>query len=453
MKNRLILIIALAAGTAYACPGDSDYYSPNPGDPDFNPLHPDYDYDGDGIDNWEDDDIDGDGIPNCADLDPTTRPPTGNFEDGVPVWVDCPPWQPGCLDISERGTCLGMDPSCDTDLDGIPNSDDDDDDGDGWDDVNDPDHPNYDPTHPQSDPDCDGLKNFEDDDDDDDGIPDDEDENETCPDEGDPDPPDDEPPEPPDAPDPPDEPILPEPPAPPDNPQPPDDPDPPTEPEPPGPDPDPIPEPPSDDECCEAICTRLDAVIMWLDLNTSYQDLILDELHKFRADFAQQMGRFINGETGRLDTIAEHVAYANTLTLEDREYQFDQTWYLEQIYGLLYAQNNDEPTPEPGEYEELETISTDTEDLVGATTDNQGMITEYGHDFSLPDISKNDDTDTPPTIEIQYQFTGMLAGFPEIDIDVDLTPFEPIRNMVHAALYLLITTQAIFIVWRELEKK
>lgn len=50
-----------------------------------------------------------------------------------------------------------------------------DEDGDGIPDINDPDHPDYDPYHPNSDFDGDGTTNFNDSDDDDDGIFDDED--------------------------------------------------------------------------------------------------------------------------------------------------------------------------------------------------------------------------------------------------------------------------------------
>ena len=64
------------------------------------------------------------------------------------------------------------DPNSDPDDDGIPNSTDPDDDGDGTPDVNDPDHPDYNSADPGSDPDGDGTPNSTDPDDDGDGTPD-----------------------------------------------------------------------------------------------------------------------------------------------------------------------------------------------------------------------------------------------------------------------------------------
>ncbi len=442
-----IAILVMFAGSAYACPGNSDMYSPNPDDPNFNPLHPDADYDGDGIPNSEDPDDDNDGILDCED--PEVTPPT--YPPGLepPIWINCPPWLP-CTPLPDRGTdCVSMAPACDTDGDGVTNDLDDDDDDDGVNDVNDPDHPDYDPTDPQSDPDCDGIPNSEDPDDDDDGVLDDDDPSPTCPPDEDPDPdPDPDPPEPPEPPEPP---IRPDPPNPPDDRPPPDlppDPDPPTDPRPPGGG-DPIdPAPPGIDECCQAIIERLDVIVMWLN----YSNDVLQQLNENAAGARDDMYGYMN------DLMYDDRSYFKVIIAQG-EYlsdylqlyylqNSDQTWYLQQLYEQFYVANGSLPNP-PADLVGY-SFGSSTTSLAGLGAAHDDSMSENLQDFRLPDITPYmEESVVAPSWD--FEFVLPVTNHPMV-FAVDFAPMTPLRDAAHFAILILAYIHGITIVVSVLRK-
>ncbi len=202
--------------------------------------------------------------------------------------------------------------------------------------------------------------------------------------------------------------------------------------------------------------------MMWLDHQTGYLDATLAEINELRLDLFTLPNRLTNGDTGALDYANQSLQYANILALErrtimyeDRELQYDQTWYLQQIYSIMFSSNdNDDQTDDPSDdIPEVDQIETTTANLHDLHSEHKDLIGEYNNDFSLPDTSMYTDEEDPPTLEIQYEFDGWFAGLPDFDIQVDLTPFAGIRLLVHSAVYFLTTIQAIFIIWKELEKK
>ncbi|MCR9076220.1 MAG: hypothetical protein NXI07_09305, partial [bacterium] len=81
---------------------------------------------------------------------------------------------------------------------------------------------------------------------------------------------------------------------------------------------------------------------------------------------------------------------------------------------------------------------------------HQDAQTEYGQEFGLPDITAYQDNEDP-VWELSLQFARDY-GVDINDITVDLSPFEPVRNMVRAAIMLIVGLNGIFIVWKELRK-
>ncbi len=354
MKHALIIAITASTTIAqtayYAAIGNSDLYSADPNQPNFNPFHPDFDLDNDGILNKDDFDQNGDGVADWTQFTAGWRllhvenicfngyngPSAPNSIEFCDVWQVIGPNQIPYWPIDT------IDELADNDGDGLNNRDDIDEDNDGLRDERDPDSYYFQPTNDDADVDGDGIKNYLDPDIDGDGCPNEFEEdlqqseydptdggdcscqdlyngteqdwdNDGCPNEMDPDPCDPvyscDPNEPPDAPLPgsgnpggePNDPDAPDPDNPdapdlPDMTNDPDDPNEPTEPtEPDGGDPD-LPEPDPMDACCAALTTRLDLIIQWADYNTGWNRNTFEELKLIREDLYQFMYDMVYGQ-------------------------------------------------------------------------------------------------------------------------------------------------------------
>ncbi|MHA7812894.1 MAG: thrombospondin type 3 repeat-containing protein [Phycisphaerales bacterium] len=477
----------------------------------------DYDLDNDGQDNYFDDDDDGDGIKDVFDLDhpfcssilvnqrlwhyavftePCNNPPTNSTND---INRNNPAWQ-----------------NADVDNDGIPNTDDvswDSDidvDGDeilNWDDncpedsnPAQPDRDNddvgnhcdnceYDANPDQLDTDLDGwgdecdncptLSNpdqFDTDGDgvgdecqnldtDGDGIPDLED---NCPEianplqednDGDglgnecdptPDggggggtrPPDL--PEPPEIDDPPDD-TPPDPPQPPETEPPDDDPEPPDPPQPPA---------PPDDECCEAITSRLDILILYAETDYDLdhnRNVRLKNIETYMQSFYEALvspdlgiGGILPDMNQALYDMRGYLAKLDSYALENRQWQHDQTWYLEQLYAATGA------TPIGPSLTPIDFRNASAK-IQRMETDFIENMEEHRQIFGLPEIEDYEDSEDP-TWELSMQPIRQY-GLQIDDITIDFTSLQTTRNLVHSAMLILATLNSIFIVWRELEKK
>lgn len=467
MKTQLTIFLIIAGtatsnAIAQGCPGNSDLYSPDQFQPNFNPWHPDADLDNDGIINSEDDDMDGDGIKNGCDpvQDRCTDGTVGN-----PYWCDTCWWLP-CLQSETQypRSGGGVRPDEDPDGDGDPNSIDTDDDNDGCPDVNDPDNPDYDPTHPDSDPDGDGDPNILDLDDDGDGCPDECDTNpcdpgegggEDCPCEDD----NNNNNEPGDREDDPEPDPRPDNDNPDDRPEPPspgnrdDVPDVPSDPEPPTP-----PDPPEDDPCCIAITSRLDNLLLYADDNSQMNRIINVQLSNLNEWMRQLYDGLLVGDgnsflttfQNQLDDVNDFLAQNQAFTREDLEYQFDQTWYLQQIY-------NEGLEVDLGEYDnhhtyEYQQFNDSTSAIQRLQIDHKTAISEAGQNFTLPDIESFSDDEAPAVWTLNMAFMSTF-GIQMTPITVDFTPYSALRGIVHTVIYIMVTLNSIFIVWAELKKQ
>lgn len=466
-----ICVLFLIAGTAQSfaqsvdpdCPGNSDVYSSDPFQTNFNPWHPDADLDNDGIPNKDDDDMDGDGIDdNC---DPVMGL-CGPLVKDPPYWC-APCWFVPCSTPETAGVILtnggGARPNEDPDKDGIPNHLDEDDDNDGCPDSQDPDNPDYD-HESWGDQDGDGIPNVLDDDKDGDGCPDECDDDPCdpsvsgecpCEDDEPPDPPNDDPPEPPGREDPPEPPEddPPDEPDPPIGPEPPDEPEPPEEPEPPGGGDPPV-DPPDDDQCCQAITQRLDHVILWLDFNSSKLDVVNENLFAQRDEMYRFMNDLMYDDRSYMKTIIRQ-GYNLSIYLDRYDQQFhDQTWYLEQLYGLMWdaAQDDDDDddpiVDDPDQPDDYEFVS-GTSAVIGLNSTHETEMSEHGFDFNLPDIEDFSDQPDAPVWDFQVDLP-MVSN--TLDIHVDFAPMQPIRNAVSYAMMFLATLHSFRIVTRTLKK-
>lgn len=499
---KLVLVMTIIAGTATGAMADDPpplspcnngtVGSSDPQSPDFNPYHPDFDWDGDGIPNKDDPDIDGDGIPNCEDGEWYTRPsqnPNWPVEKPIPIWDNPASYgrdksydDPSTfaadaewllrIDDAMRGDFDGGQPNPgdflppynllgDPDGDGVRNYLDSDDDGDGIPDINDPDHPAYDPNHPDSDMDCDGIKNKDDPDIDGDGIP-----NECDPNPANMCEPDTEPlpgedceqygepgkPEPPKGPGPGDRPDPPPPNDRPD-PSPPED-DPPAGPPPPQSPPIPPtpPDPPSDDECCVAICARLDILIMQNQFQSNTLVNILAAVQRFTGDgdtggsFAHFYRRMIS-DTDSFRNRVDNVAW----TLADK---LDLVIHEIKWTNQLLTGNQGGQDPTAPQY-------ADGLSAPRAFLDNQknhvgiAMGDEFPDWNIFPDISDYSDDEQAPvwTFTVPIPTFGFGGGGPsDFSFTIDFEPFDSVRGPAHAAILIIVTIQALLMIWEEFRR-
>lgn len=448
-------------GTAMSCLGGYFYGSTDPASPNFNPYHPFFDFDGDGIANRNDCDWDGDGIPNHIDPDP--------WSINCPWWAPCDPEdEDNWLRTYNRGSDAPPGHPCwnyyypfgcddDPDCDGIPNWMDDDDLNDGRPDVNNPHHPSYDPAHPDSDLDCDGIPNKDDDDKDGDGI---------CnhcdplplthpcslagPDTPLPDCDCDDDPGGPGGPGGPDDPQWPgnpgggsDDPPPPTNPRPNPNPEEDTPPPPPPSVPPPppsgiiIPPAPKDDECCEAICARLDEIIFRVQRLDTTSVAMLNALHRFIGD----------GDNGGL---WQHF-YQRMISDPDsfRNRVDDGLWtiadYLDAIRRSLASSDPDGSPPGNLTLRSWkDTADEHKADIDARLSDEQ---------FSMPDLTGYADAGSPPV----WSFSLTMPSFwsqtpPTLSYTVDWSFFASIRPLVHGGIFFLVGVQCVFIIWEELRR-
>lgn len=448
----LIATLALALSTCAATAQHTDNGNggslggSNPDERDYNPLHPDSDLDGDGIPNKDDPDMDGDG--KCDDgSDPDGITPQGDNDKTSNPWkydedgeaYEFPP--PDLFDDSPGG---------DIDGDGIINQDDVDDDNDGVPDENDPDHWDYDPTHPFSDHDGDGLPNDIDDDDDGDCIPDtidvnpdDSNNGDDCGpapgtdcDDGDPSDDPDAPQDPVDPSDPTNDPELPsdpvDPPIPPKHPE--NDPDPPEPPENPT-DPPTNPDPGTCD-CCEYLLERLDLIRQ----RVRY---FQEDFYRFYRDFDayDDYARYLGG---RLVTDADswrnvQFQYLGTI-IGQQDRQAD---VLEALYEqLLTIPGDGEPVPD-----DLFTVE-DMEDTLQANIDSlTGIITNPVVIPSPPESA--------PVHDIYFDPGDYISIYngPPFSVTIDWTPYSVYRPFVHAFLIFWVTVNQFFFIYAEFAKR
>ncbi len=469
---------------------------PNPALPNFNPYHPDADWDGDGIPNKDDPDIDGDGIPNCDDPERYTRPsmnPNWEIDRPIPIW-DVPPTiidggyddpatfemdQAWLLRLQDQRGWDGGDNNPlnwlppynitgDPDGDGVINLFDLDDDGDGIPDINDPDHPAYDPTHPDSDMDCDGIKNSDDPDMDGDGIP-----NECDPNPGNTCEPDTKPlpgpdcnetpgptdpnpgggqGEPPTPPGQPGGPSRPDPPPPHDRP----DPSPPADDPPPVPPPvhtippllEPPPDPPKDSECCIAICARLDEIIRLTTFNSNIHVYTLNALQRFvgDGDSGGLWGHFYKRMISDPDSFRNRMddgvwTVADLLLLVHDEIK----WTNELLSGSGGGADMFLPRA-PGPLGDVNNLTP----WYDRQVDNLG---EFGMDNLLPNIDKYSDPSTPPvwTFVIPFPAIGPIDHGP-LSFTIDWAFYAPIRPIVNGMLFVLVSLNGVRILWEEFRR-
>jgi hypothetical protein len=262
------------------------------------------------------------------------------------------------------------------------------------------------------------------------------------------------PPEPPPVDDPPPHDDPPDPPEPP-NPEPPDDdPDPPDPPEP--------PQPPGggggDCECCEAITARLDILITYSEdlaiihrnSNRRLQNIEEWQAAMYHALISPDFG--VNGILPDMQVamydIRAYLGQMQAFMREDRELQYDQNWYLEQLLASgIRIQDGDYVAPNTGDDIDLGSAASGIAQLPAAHLEAQ---VEHDQEFGLPDISAYQDNEDP-VWELSLQFARDY-GVDINDISVNLSPFEPVRNMVRAAITLIVGLNGIFIVWKELRK-
>jgi hypothetical protein len=133
------------------------------------------------------------------------------------------------------------------------------------------------------------------------------------------------------------------------------------------------------------------------------------------------------------------------LQREDREFQHDQTWYLEQIYNGTIG--GDGTLPNHGDDIVISSSSSAIAQLPIKHLQNQQ---EQNQMFHLPDIEQYEDNQDP-VIDIPLAFARNI-GVPIDDVSVNLSPYEPVRDFVRASLLVLATLNGIFIVWREFRK-
>ena len=276
------------------------------------------------------------------------------------------------------------------------------------------------------------------------------------------DPPVIDPPDPPDAPDPPDPPL-------PDDPPPPDEPN--NDPDVPEPDPDDNPDdpdgtddnpaPPIDDECCIAITTRLDSLIMWEGTNAAYQSAQLQTLQYFRADMSTYFHDLIYGQdqgdgapgvlqTNNLQNAQIIANQQHQISYMERYdgYLFDAVWYLEQIANSDF----DPGTNAPPTTDKNFTPTSSTQALIGLEQAHIDSSVEEGNQFQKLDIAEMQDS-AAPTMTIAMGGMADGLGLNLGNITVDFSPYQAIRDLVHAGMLILATLGAIQLVWGELRKQ
>ncbi len=517
MGRSLIFILIACSGAAWGqaslCnPGSVG--QPNPALPNFNPYHPDADFDGDGVPNKSDSDDDGDGIPDCEDTEVFTRPimnPNWPADRPIPIWdppcgspgsPPCPPLSlddrplsdPSTVDEDEawlasfesgsRGWTGGdnnpgywlppFNLTGDADGDGVPNWLDSDDDNDGVPDWADPDHPMYDPHHADADMDCDGVPNWQDDDIDGDGIPNDCDPN---PEDGcvpDTEPIDSEecggePPEPPR----PRPPSRPEPPPPHDRPDPnppADDPDPPSPPDRPDPPPEPKIDPgggggdPGDDECCAAICERLDILI---ELGRQTVDQLY-EIHTLAVEsnyydklLYQRLISDGDSLRNRMDNALWTIADLMQLVLHEAIYTNDLLYYIADTGGM----GGPDVPPPSGPSGSFSPIgeARNFYDLVGSPDSYGGGVKAEleewtGSWYALEQFRALagigfEEGKSAPVWEFEIPFPAIGAFSPEpLAVSVDFAFYEPVRVPVFILIYAICLLNGMKMVWEELRR-
>jgi hypothetical protein len=257
-----------------------------------------------------------------------------------------------------------------------------------------------------------------------------------------------EPPEPPTPDDPPDHDGPDDPPPPPDTEVDPDDPDIPDPPQPPA--------PPIDDLCCLAITSRLDNLLLYAEDTAQLHRNSNTHLENINTWLEAMYGALVSPDHGVWGLIPDiqrtlydmraYMGQMQALMLEDRDYQHDQTWYLQQIYAGVQGGDGGD-LPEPGEEIDLGSAASGIAQLRIAHAQAQ---TEYGQEFSTPDIEEYTDS-TDPLWQLPMGF-ARDAGVPFNDIVIDLTPYTGVRDIVRTSIILLVTLNAIFIVWGEFRK-
>lgn len=251
-------------------------------------------------------------------------------------------------------------------------------------------------------------------------------------------------PEPPEIDDPPDD-TPPDPPQPPETEPPDDDPEPPDPPQPPA---------PPDDECCEAITSRLDILILYAETDYDLdhnRNVRLKNIETYMQSFYEALvspdlgiGGILPDMNQALYDIRGYLAKLDSYALENRQWQHDQAWYLEQIF----ASTGNTVSGGPGEEFDFTNAAGPIQQMQGSAITN---MSEHDQVFGLPDTDDYEDS-TDATWELSM--AGIRNyGVAIPDLTVDFTIVEPIRNLARAAFILIAGFNSIFIVWKELEKK
>lgn len=388
------------------------------------------------------DDWDGDGYPNNCDPEPLYRNVPGFVPTDWPYedW-DGDGWPNGCDPEPCNPDLPGpMDPKADEDGDGIPNGCDPhpcdpdglvlnpDLDGDGYPNSCDPDpcdpaipaNPPADPANP-----CDGI---------DPGGP--------------------------DNPGGPSSPSLPDrPPPPPPNPRPDPSPDkdiPPDNPpphQPPSPPPPPSIDPPSDDECCAAICARLDSLIVIGNQTNVMFTATLNAIERFVGNgdgHGGIFGHFVQRLLTDDDSLRQRMD-SGLWTLADK---LDLIKYEIEWTNKLLTGDGD-----PGDLGPIEVpdgLGTHKEYLDGVKATTESAMSDRYPGWSWwPDLSGRSDSAEPPVWQFSFDAPVIDSSpfdVPSVSFEVDFAAYAPIRPMVHGAIILLCVVQSCMLIWEELRR-
>ena len=128
-------------------------------------------------------------------------------------------------------------------------------------------------------------------------------------------------------------------------------------------------------------------------------------------------------------------------------YLFDAVWYLEQIANADY----DPVGYEPPTIDKNFIPTSATQAIIGLKQSHIDTSGEEGNLFQQMDIKAFQDS-TAPTMTIAMGGMADGLGLNFGNITVDFTPYQAIRDLVHAGMLILATLGAIQLVWGEFRK-
>ncbi|MBL4882952.1 MAG: hypothetical protein JKY95_00265 [Planctomycetaceae bacterium] len=233
----------------------------------------------------------------------------------------------------------------------------------------------------------------------------------------------------------------------PDDPDPDDDPD---DPDPPVPGDDDYPDdPPTDDECCIAIVSRLDLLVRWAA--DSGQQLHNINSHVRSIDI--QLGRYafdlMYDENAFLRVIVTQGAELAVYLERFDEYLHDSTFYLQALYERFYEVDDGGDTDPPDDVDEYQ-FQSGTSAIVSLKAKTEAEMVEHNQLFHLPDISAFEDEEAPAPIWDWSIPLPMVEN--TMDVYVDFSPMQPIRDLVKYALMILASLHSFHLVMRVLKK-